>query len=109
MPGISTVENYGAHATSEILHGLGCPQITADELVCVLSEEMYMVSVSVGVDPRTMHGHDIAVSKYSGYNLIARESLPLGWERRIVKDSKVASIAGADECPFPFLGLFCLQ
>lgn len=33
-----------------------------------------MVSASVGVDSRTMHGHDVAVDKYSGYNLIARKT-----------------------------------
>lgn len=109
MPGVNTVESYGAHASSALLHGPRSPQITADELVCVLSGGMYMVSTSVGVDTKTMHGHDIAMSRYSGYNLIARESLALGWARRIVKNSVVASIAGADECPLSFLGLFCWQ
>lgn len=64
-----------------------------------------MVFSYVDLDIRTMHGHDVAVNTCSGDNLIASKSLPLRWEQCIVKDSKVTSLAGANEYPLSLSGV----
>lgn len=102
---VTAVEDYGGHATSKLRYEHQGSQITADGLVCVLSVVVDMMPVSVSVDIRTMHGHDVAVDKCSGYNLIARKSLPLGWERYLAKESKVPTLAGAVEGPFSLSGV----
>lgn len=76
----TTVESYGENATYKLPHGPLGPRITADGLVYVPSGEIYTVSASVGVDTRTMHVRDVIVNICSGYNLIARKSLPLWCE-----------------------------
>ena len=46
--------------------------------VCVLSSAVYETTGSVGSDPRAMTTYRIPVDTCSGYNLIARSSLPDG-------------------------------
>lgn len=65
----------------------------------ILSRDIYVVSVSVRVSTGTMHGHDVVVDTCLVYDLIARKSLPLGWEQCIVKDSKIPSLARVDDIP----------
>lgn len=67
-----------------------------------------MMSASVGVDTRAMHGHDVVVNICSGFNLITCRSFPLGWEERIVREGEVTSLAGADESPLTLLGVVSL-
>lgn len=62
----------------------------------------------MGVDIRTMHGHDVVVDICSSYNLIARKSLPLLWEQCIVKNSNLPSLAGVDESLWSLSGVVSL-
>lgn len=62
---VTTAESYGDDAISELQYGPRGPRITTDGMVCVLSGELYMVSASVSVDTRTVHGHDVAVDSCS--------------------------------------------
>lgn len=62
---VTNAESYGDDAISELQYGPRGPRITTDGMVCVLSGERYMVSASVGVDSRTMHGHDVAADTCS--------------------------------------------
>lgn len=64
---------------------IGCAQqnpiVTETGLVRIMSADIYIVSGSVGVLTTAMIPHDIVVDPYSGFNISARASLPLGWEQ----------------------------
>ena len=67
--------------------------------VCVLSSAVYETTGSVGSDPRAMTTYRIPVDTCSGYNLIARSSLPDGWEENVVHDVPKPRLYAADRSP----------
>lgn len=75
------------------------PVVNSNGPVCVLTEKLYMVPATIGVDTTVMHQQDVAADTCSGYSPIARRSLFLGWEDCLLKDSKVPNLPGASKTP----------
>jgi len=55
----------------------------ADGVACTLSTIHYMVDGSVGVNQGFLRGIRFAFDTGAGFNLIRRNALPFGWEKKV--------------------------
>ena len=84
------------------------PKLT-DELVCVLTATHYVVSCSVGPNPRNLRPFPSVFDAGSGPNLIRESALFDGWERYLVKNETVPRLGDASGRPLRLRGVMLIR
>ena len=80
-----------------------------DDLVCVLTATHYIVSCSVGPDPRNRRSFSAVFDAGPGLSLI-RKSAPFdGWERYLVRNDPVPRLGDANGRPLRLLGVALIR
>ena len=80
-----------------------------DDLVCVLTANHYVVSCSVGPDPRNQRPFYAVFDTGSGPNLIRKSALFDGWERYLVRNEIVPRLGDANGRPLRLLGVVLIR
>lgn len=70
-------------------------------MVRILHRNHCAVSVSLGITTKTMHTLHAVVDPASGYNVIRKEALSLGWLGRVMHDAPLTNRADANGNPLP--------
>ena len=80
-----------------------------DDLVCVLTTTQYVVSCSVGPDPRNLRPFSAGFDTGSGPNLIRKSALFDGRERYLVRNETVPRLGDANGRPLRLLGVALIR
>ena len=80
-----------------------------DDLVCVLTATHYVVSCSVGPDPRNLRPFSAVFDTSSGPNLTRKSALFDGWERYFVRNATVPRLGDANGGPLRLLGVALIR
>ena len=80
-----------------------------DDLLFVLTASHYVVSCSVGPDPRNLRPFSAVFDIGSGPNLIRKSAFFDGWERYVVRNETVPRLDDANGRPLPLLGLAVIR
>ena len=83
--------------------------IQLDDLVCVLRATHYVVSCSVGPDPRNLRTFSAVLDTGSGPNLIRKSALFDGWEQYLVQNETVPRLGNASGQPLRLLSVALIQ
>ena len=80
-----------------------------DDLVCVLTATHYVVSCSVGPDPRNLRPFSAVFDTASGPNLIRESAFFDGWERYLVRNEVVPRFGDENGRPLRLLGVALIR